>query len=82
MTNTTGIKYGGRKKGTPNRLTKDMRTVLKNILFTELENIEELMDSLDSKQRIELVIKLLPFVLTKVETVSHTYNCLFVIYLT
>jgi len=32
------------------------------------------MDSLDSKQRIELVIKLLPFILPKVETVSHTYN--------
>ena len=74
MANTTGIKYGGRKKGTPNRLTKEMRTILKNILFTELENIEELMDSLDSKQRIELVIKLLPFILPKVETVSHTYN--------
>jgi hypothetical protein len=74
MANTTGIKYGGRTKGTPNRLTKEMRTILKNILFTELENIEELMDSLDSKQRIELVIKLLPFILPKVETVSHTYN--------
>ena len=74
MANTTGKKYGGRKKGTPNRLTKEMRTILKNILFTELENIEELMDSLDSKQRIELVIKLLPFILPKVETVSHTYN--------
>ena len=65
MANTTGIKYGGRKKGTPNRLTKDMRTVLKNILFIELGNIEELMDNLDSKQRIELVIKLLPFIFTK-----------------
>jgi len=74
MANTTGIKYGGRTKGTPNRLTKEMRTILKTILFTELENIEELMNSLDSKQRIELVIKLLPFILPKVETVSHTYN--------
>ena len=73
MANTTGIKYGGRTKGTPNRLTKEMRTILKNLLFTELENIEELMDSLDSKQRIELVIKLLPFILPK-ETVCHTYN--------
>ena len=52
MANTTGIKYGGRTIGTPNRLTKEMRTILKNILFKELENIEELMESLDSKQRI------------------------------
>jgi hypothetical protein len=74
MANTTGIKYGGRTKGTPNRLTKEMRTILKNILFTELENIEELMDTLDSKQRIEFVIKLLPFILPKVDKIGHTYN--------
>ena len=27
MANTTGIKYGGRRKGTPNRITKELRTV-------------------------------------------------------
>ena len=74
MANTTGKKYGGRQKGTPNRLTKELRTILKDILYNELEEIEGLLDSLEPKVRLELVIKLIPFILPKVETVSHTYN--------
>ena len=74
MANTTGKKYGGREKGTPNRLTKELRTILKDILYNELEEIEGLLDSLEPKVRLELVIKLIPFILPKVETVSHTYN--------
>ena len=32
MANTTGQKHGGRKKGTPNRLTRELRTILKDVL--------------------------------------------------
>ena len=44
MANTTGNKYGGRSKGTPNRLTKELRTVLKDIVYRELESIELRLD--------------------------------------
>lgn len=74
MANTTGKKYGGRQKGTPNRLTKELRTILKNVLYNELENIEELLESLEPKERLELVIKLIPFILPKVDRIGHTYN--------
>ena len=74
MANTTGKKYGGREKGTPNRLTKELRTILKDVLYNELEKIEELLDSLEPKERLELVIKILPFILPKVEKIGHTYN--------
>ena len=74
MANTTGKKYGGRQKGTPNRLTKELRTILKNVLYNELENIEELLESLEPKERVELVIKLIPFILPKVDKIGHTYN--------
>ena len=74
MANTTGKKYGGREKGTPNRLTKELRTILKNVLYNELENIEAHLDSLEPKQRIELLIKLIPFILPKVDKIGHTYN--------
>lgn len=74
MANTTGKKYGGRQKGTPNRLTKELRTILKNVLYNELENIEELLESLEPKERVELVIKLIPFILPKVDRIGHTYN--------
>ena len=74
MANNTGKKYGGRKKGTPNKLTKELRSVLKEVIYNELENIEERLDQLEPKQRIELMIKLMPYVFPKVESVSHTTN--------
>jgi hypothetical protein len=40
----------------------------------ELENIEERLEELEPKQRIELLIKLMPYVFPKLETISHTTN--------
>jgi len=74
MANNTGKKYGGRKKGTPNRLTKELRTVLKDVIYDELENLDECLKELDAKQRVELIIKLLPYVFPKLESISHTTN--------
>lgn len=74
MANNTGKKYGGRKKGTPNKLTKELRSVLKDVIYNELENIEERLDELEPKQRIELMIKLMPYVFPKLESISHTSN--------
>ena len=74
MANNTGKKYGGRQKGTPNRMTKELRSVLKDLLYDEIEMLKERLDALDSKERLELLVKLMPFVLPKVTSVSHTVN--------
>ena len=74
MANTTGKKYGGRKKGTPNRMTKELRVLLKDIMYQELEEIQERFSLLEPKQRIELIIKLMPYILPKVNSISHTTN--------
>ena len=74
MANTTGNKYGGRSKGTPNRLTKELRTVLKDIVYRELESIELRLDELEPKERIELTIKLMPYVFPKLDSISHNTN--------
>ena len=74
MANTTGIKYGGRQKGTPNIMTKELRSVLKDILYQELEEVQERFKLLEPKERIELLIKLMPYALPKVTSVSHTTN--------
>ena len=74
MANTTGNKYGGRSKGTPNRLTKELRTVLKDIVYRELESIELRLDELEPKERIELTIKLMPYVFPKLDSISHSTN--------
>lgn len=72
MANTTGKKFGGRQKGTPNKLTSELRAVLKNLIHEELETLQERMDLLDPKERLEVVVKLLPYALPKVSPASHT----------
>ena len=74
MANTSGIKYGGRQKGTPNIMTKELRSVLKDILYQELEEVQERFKLLEPKERIELLIKLMPYVLPKTTSVSHKTN--------
>ena len=74
MANTTGNKYGGRQKGTPNRMTKELRVLLKDIIYQELEEVQESFSLLEPKQRIELIIKLMPYILPKVNSKSHTTN--------
>ena len=69
-----GIKTGGRQKGTTTIITKELRAVLKNFLFKELEQIQERLDLLEPKERIELIIKLMPFVMPKTTSISHTTN--------
>ena len=63
------IKTGGREQGTPNKLTKEMRAVLKGIVQKELENLSETIKSLEPDKRTEVILKLLPYVLPKVESV-------------
>jgi 23S rRNA C2498 (ribose-2'-O)-methylase RlmM len=69
-----GEKTGGRQKGTPNRLTKEIRNLLKDILFNQLEGIEDQLNQLQPKDRIEAIIKLCNFVLPKVQQVNHDLN--------
>lgn len=71
MANNTGKKYGGREAGTPNRLTKELRAALKNILHQEIELLPEHFNKLEPKDRLELLVKLLPYALPKVEPESY-----------
>jgi hypothetical protein len=59
------VKTGGRIAGTENKTTKEIRAVLKEVINYELLNIESLLCELQPKEHLELVIKLMPFVLPK-----------------
>ena len=69
-----GKKTGGRKKGTPNKVTKELRTLLKDILYHELDNLEERLEDLTPKERIETLIKLMPFAFPKLDKIHPTTN--------
>ena len=62
MANTTGTKFGGRTKGTPNRTTAETKELIQNVVSNELDNITELLNKLEPKERIDAVIKLLPYI--------------------
>ena len=75
ITNTTEKKYKGREKGsTPIRMTKELRSILKDILFEDIEVLQEHIDALKPKERVELLIKLIPYALPKVTSVLNTTN--------
>lgn len=74
MANTTGKKFGGRQKGTPNILTKELRSVLKDVLYEEIDCLNERLNELNTKDRLELLVKLMPFVFPKVQAVSQSVD--------
>ena len=66
-----GTKTGGRMLGTPNKLTKEIRIVLKNLLAKEIENLPDVLEQLEPRERADLLIKLIPYVLPKVKEISY-----------
>jgi hypothetical protein len=70
MANNTGKKYGGRQLGTPNKLTKDLREKLKEVISMELANLPEYFSQLDTQGKIDLLVKLIPYVLPKVTPIE------------
>lgn len=56
------------------KTTKQLRSVLKNCIHDEFENLPELLKELKPKERAELLVKLLPYALPKNKTVLSSYG--------
>lgn len=65
MANLTGKKYGGRKTGTPNKTSKELRDALTIIVQGEIDNLPMLLDTLQPIERIQLLLKLLPYTVAR-----------------
>ena len=61
--NTTGIKYGGRQKGTPNKLTSEIKDKLSTIINEAIDSID--LDSMSKAEKLKLIQLGLPYVMTK-----------------
>lgn len=59
----------GRPKGTPNVITQDMRRELKAIVESELHHLPDILETLTPLRRIDVLMKLIPYVLPKIEPV-------------
>lgn len=75
MANTTGKKFGGRTKGTQNKDTKELRERIKDLLDDKWDKVLTDLDDLSSKERLDIMVKLLDFALPRLsrqETVDTT----------
>jgi len=58
----TGIKTGGRTKGTPNHTTAEIREHYQKLVSDNLELLNEDLKSLEPIQRLKMIIELSKFV--------------------
>jgi len=63
MANTTGKKFGGRQKGTPNKITSEIREKYSILVNSNIERLKEDLNKLDPKDRIKMIMELSKFVI-------------------
>jgi hypothetical protein len=67
-----GVKYGGRKKGSGNKISSELKEVLNEYCLNEFQFLNANIERLTLHERIILFTKVLPFVLPK--NVAHEEN--------
>ena len=72
MANTTGNKFGGRKPGTPNKITKDIRESFQHLIEDNLPILQNDIDSLTSKERIDVLLSMANFIIPKMRSIEDT----------
>jgi len=61
--NTTGNKYGGRTKGTPNKLTSKIKDKLSSVISEAIDSLD--LDDMTKAERLKLIQLGLPYIVTK-----------------
>jgi hypothetical protein len=69
-----GSKTGGRQLGTPNKVTSELRASLKAILDGELVTLSATLDKLPDKDRLDVVLKLMPYCMPKIDSINGRYD--------
>ena len=69
-----GNKLGGRKPGSKNKVTLEAKEIINNILTDNLVNVQKDLDTLEPKERLEILLKLAKFVIPelKANSISQT----------
>jgi hypothetical protein len=63
--NTTGKKYGGRTKGTPNKLSNEIKEKLSKVLMNAMSTLD--IDSMTQNERLKLIQIGLTYVVPKLK---------------
>jgi pheromone shutdown protein TraB len=55
----------GRPKGSINKTSAEIKAAIRQILSNQLEGVESLLDELTPKDKVDALIKLLPYIIPK-----------------
>ena len=64
-TKTKKVKTGGRKKGTPNKVTKHLRGQYEDFINQKLPELEKTWDTLEESDKWSILLKMSSFVIPK-----------------
>lgn len=67
-----GAKYGGRQKGTPNKVNADLRKQLADILDVGMEQFMIDLDQLKARERVDAFLQIAKFVIPTMKAVELT----------
>ena len=73
MANTTGKKFGGRTKGTPNKCTAETKALLVDLIAGLTDRIQEALDEVfecNKREYLQIMVRLLPYVMSKATEVA------------
>ena len=73
MANTTGKKFGGRTKGTPNKCTAETKALLVDLITGQTDRIQEALDEVfecNKREYLQIMVRLLPYVMPKATEVA------------
>jgi len=76
MANTTGQKFGGRKAGTPNKTTAEIKEMINQFISGNLDDLQKNYDLLDPKDKLQFFRDLLKFVIPAKESNEININAL------
>jgi hypothetical protein len=66
------VKTGGRKKGTPNKVTTQLKEFISDLLLSYSDNqMKQDMEQLTPKERVELFYKMSQYVIPKVKAIDQ-----------
>jgi hypothetical protein len=69
-----GKKTGGRKAGTPNKMTKTLRQQVEKIVQTMLADVPDALPGMETADRMKVLTALLPYVLPKLSSTDVEVN--------
>jgi hypothetical protein len=61
------IKSGGRSKGTPNKITADVRQALQSFIDANIHSVQSQFDELEAKDKLKFITDILPYLVPKLQ---------------